>query len=407
MSIKNLRERRAQIAAELKALLDDSKKAGNWPVTSQEKYDAHMAEVADIDATIDRTQRILDLEAAERIPTLGAQDRKDLSNPKNLEPKAIFNAWLRGGDSALSAEQHAAIRNTMSTTTNSEGGYTVQTDVAKSVLEALKAFGGMRAAATVIQTAKGNPLQFPTSDGTSEVGEIMPQNTAGTRQDVSFGVKTLGMFKYGSKDVAIPIELLQDSEVDVEGLVRARLVERLGRITNQHFTVGAGTTVPWGIVTRATGSAAATGSQTVFTYDQLIDLIHAIDPAYRATGCSWMMHDTLLRNLRKVKDGQQRPIFFPGYYERGITGAPGEDMLLGYPVRVNQDMPVPGANAKSLLFGQMGKYVIRDCMDIVMYRFTDSAYAKLGQVGFLAMMRSDGDLLDVGGAVKYLANSAT
>jgi hypothetical protein len=42
-----------------------------------------------------------------------------------------------------------------------------------------------------------------------------------------------------------------------------------------------------------------------------------------------------------------------------------------------------------------------------MLRFTDSAYAKLGQVGFLQFVRSGGNLLDVGGCIKYYANSAT
>ena len=42
-----------------------------------------------------------------------------------------------------------------------------------------------------------------------------------------------------------------------------------------------------------------------------------------------------------------------------------------------------------------------------MFRFTDSAYAKNGQVGFLAWLRSGGNLVDVGGAVKYYANSAS
>jgi predicted phage gp36 major capsid-like protein len=46
-------------------------------------------------------------------------------------------------------------------------------------------------------------------------------------------------------------------------------------------------------------------------------------------------------------------------------------------------------------------------MDVQMFRFTDSAYTKLGQVGFLAWMRSAGNFIDVGGAVKLFVNAAT
>ena len=59
------------------------------------------------------------------------------------------------------------------------------------------------------------------------------------------------------------------------------------------------------------------------------------------------------------------------------------------------------------MFGDLSKYVIRDAMMIEMLRFTDSAYAKKGQVGFLAFLRSGGNLMDVGGAIKYYQNSAT
>ena len=51
--------------------------------------------------------------------------------------------------------------------------------------------------------------------------------------------------------------------------------------------------------------------------------------------------------------------------------------------------------------------MIRDVMDVTIFRMTDSKYTEKGQVGFLAFCRSGGNLLDVGGAVKSYANSAT
>ena len=38
---------------------------------------------------------------------------------------------------------------------------------------------------------------------------------------------------------------------------------------------------------------------------------------------------------------------------------------------------------------------------------TDSAFTLLGQIGFVAFMRSGGNLIDAGGAVKSYANSAS
>ena len=62
------------------------------------------------------------------------------------------------------------------------------------------------------------------------------------------------------------------------------------------------------------------------------------------------------------------------------------------------------AGAKSLLFGDFSKYVIRDAMSITMRRFDDSAFAQKGQVGFLAFMRSGGVLTDAQ-AVKFFQHA--
>jgi Predicted phage phi-C31 gp36 major capsid-like protein len=65
------------------------------------------------------------------------------------------------------------------------------------------------------------------------------------------------------------------------------------------------------------------------------------------------------------------------------------------------------ASAKSIAFGDFKKYVIREVMDLTLFRMTDSAFTLLGQVGFVAFNRQGGNLIDVGGAVKHYANSAT
>jgi HK97 family phage major capsid protein len=58
------------------------------------------------------------------------------------------------------------------------------------------------------------------------------------------------------------------------------------------------------------------------------------------------------------------------------------------------------------LFGDYSKYIVRDVMAANLFRFDDSAYVKLGQIGFLMWMRSGGNLTDTA-AVKYYQNSAT
>jgi HK97 family phage major capsid protein len=402
-SIQALREQRAAIGKELHALVSKA----DFSAADQAIYDEKMGAVDRIDATVDRISAVNEKIAAEALDGQVREATARAAHNSGGEYRALYQKWLRGGDNALNAADWETVRNTMSTTTNSEGGFTVATEVATSVLEALKAFGGMRDVATVIQTAEGNPMNFPTSDGTSEVGELIGENTTATDADVSFGVKSLATFKYSSKVVTIPIELLMDSSVDVEALVRARLATRIARITNDHFTKGTGTGQPNGIVTASTaGKTGATGQTLTVTYDDLVDLQHSVDPAYRAGGrARFMMNDASLRVIRKLKDGQNRPIFVPGY-EVGVPGGV-PDTLLGSPVTVNQDVAVMAANAKSILFGDFSAYIIRDAMAVTLFRFTDSPFTKKGQVGFLAWSRHGGNFIDAGGGVKHYANSAT
>lgn len=400
-SIQNLRERRSAIAQTIKQLLDDHKDK-KWESAQQEQYDAKMLEIDDTDREIKNIEAYMDKVAEEHVEDR-AQENFNANN-KDAQARVLYNKWLRGGDKALSAEDWVEIRNTMSTTTDAEGGYTVQTDIAKTLVDALKAYGGVREVATVINTEMGNPMSFPTSDGTAETGELIAENTTATAADPTFGTVPVNAYKFSSKVIAVPFELLQDSSVDIETFVNKRSIDRLGRSTNSYLTTGTGTAQPGGMVTRATsGKVGTTGQTTSVIFDDLVDLVHAVDPAYRRGNVGFMMNDASLKIIRKLKDSQNRPVFLPGY--DGL-GGPMADSVLGYGVTINQDMATMAANAKSILFGDFSKYIVRDVMSAQMFRFTDSAYIKLGQVGFLMWMRSGGNLLDTA-AVKYYQNSAT
>lgn len=405
-SIQALRERRSAIAQSIHKLLDDHP-GDKWTPTLQEKYDQGMAEIENIAAEATRVQNVLDLIAekseTDAVRTVVDRTARDKKRPSNVD--AFWNL-MKKGEKLVTPDEWAVLRNTMSVGTSAQGGYTVPTEVSTSVADALKEYGGMRAVAEVFRTAQGNDINFPTSDGTSETGELIGENTTATGADPSFGVVTLKTYKFSSKVVACPFELLQDSSIDMEGFIRSRLVTRLGRITNTYFTTGTGSGQPNGIVTAAaSGKVGTTGQTVTVTYDDLVDLVHSVDPAYRNLGrCKFMMNDSSLKVIRKLKDSSGRPIFMPGY--DGLGGA-FPDTLLGYQIQINQDIAVMAANAKSILFGDFTFYKIRDAMDIQMFRFDDSAYIKLGQIGFLAWMRSGGNFVDVGGGVKYYQNSAT
>lgn len=399
MSIQALREKRAAVVAEARELVNGDKYSPDAYDALINQIEALERQITDIERSnklvVENNMRENVIEAADRV----AKDNKSA-------PAAVFANWLRKGERGLSAEEAQAFYNTMSTTTGSEGGYTVPTETASQLIERLKEYGGMRGVANILVTATGAPLSFPTADATAEEGEIVAENVVAPAADTAFGTVSLPVYKYTSKSVAVPIELIQDSVIDIESYVLDLLVTRLGRITNKHFTTGTGSSQPRGVVTGASeGVIAANGSSqvTAVTYDSLVNLQHSLDPAYR-NGARFMMNDASVGVIRKIKDGSSRPIFVPGYDQSVPGGLP--DTLLGFPITVNQDMAAMGAAAKSILFGNFNRYTIRDAMGVTLARYDDSAFGLKGQVGFCGWLRSGGNLLDVN-AVKFFQNGAS
>ncbi len=328
-----------------------------------------------------------------------------------------FDTYLRRGVDRLSDEQRDMLDREfrdLSIGTTTAGGYTVPPGFLQKITDALKAFGGMLQSANVITTDSGQPLQWPTADDTGNVGAILAENTGAPPQDITFGTKTLSSYMYTSKMIKVSFQLLADSAFDLNTWLPKKFAQRIGRAINNHFTNGTGGgTQPSGLVPGlSVGKTGAVGSTLTFgaggatnpAYGELIDLIHSVDPAYRQNG-HFMMADSSVKVARKILDAQGRPIWQPSI-NGGLSGLTQPDTLLGYPVIVNQDMPVMAVSAKSVAFGDFKEaYVIRETQGVQVLRLTER-FADALQVGFLSFCRYDG-VVDDANAAKLWVNSAT
>jgi HK97 family phage major capsid protein len=413
LSIQALREQRNTKATALTKLIEDSKDKA-WTSDNQTAYDKLVAEIDDDDAHIARVQTAIDKVAAGKteVDRLADQRGTTLGHEKAEEEKRkeVFARFVRNGWDSLTRDEVQAgrVRNAQSEGTNSAGGYLVPTTLVAQLLVEMKAYGGMRDVANIIQTSSGETMNWPTIDDTGNVGEIVAENSAAASQDMTFGTTSLQPYKWSSKVFAVSFELLQDSIVDVESIVNQMAAIRIARIQNTKFTVGSGTSEPKGVVTAAaSGTTGATGQTTSIIYDDLVELEHSIDPAYRnLPGVGWMFHDKTLKVLKKLKDGENRPLWLPGL--AGIDGPMSRPTLLGHRYTINQDVAQMAASAKSVLFGVFNYYMIRDVMAAQMFRFDDSTYIKNGQIGFLLWTRAGGNFIaSSNSSMKYYANSAT
>ncbi len=294
-------------------------------------------------------------------------------------------------------------KNALSGEDGTSGGYTKDQMLVNSLELAMLAFGGMAQVASVIRTSTGEPMRWPTADDTDNTGAQIGENTShDSGSDPTFGSVVWNAYTFSSKIVKVPNELLQDSHFSLPTELGKMLGERLGRIKNTKYTVGTGAGTAKGITLCATAGVSA-ASATAIAFDELIDLEHSLDPSRRGMpGVGYMFHDSILKALRKLKDGEGRYLWQAG----ANSGAP--DTLNTYPYTVNQDMASAiAASAITVLFGDMSAYKIREVGQVVLRRL-DERFADTNQTGFLALVRGDGNLLDAGdGPVRKLTQAAS
>lgn len=415
MSSKEMREKRAKIVEDARALIDsvDDDIADGELKEIDAKFDRMMDEADKLEAKFLRSERLEDKESqlAERLEIKSELTGQPVAQLADADERysAVFKKFMMLGVMELEPEERSLMRNNFqeirgqqATAPGTAGGYTIPEGFRTDIDVALLAFGGMRAASRIIVTDSGNNLPWPTVNDTGNKAVIVGENTLIGDQDLTFGQVVFVAYKYSSKFVKVSLELLQDERVGMQSLIAGLLATRIFRGTNEHFTTGTGTDEPEGVITGSTeGHVGTTGQTTTVIYEDLVDLEHSVDPAYRAMGAQFMFHDQTLRALKKLKDQDGRPLWLPGIAVRE------PDTILSYPYTINQDVPVMAADAKSILFGDFSKYVIRDVFDITLIRL-EERFAELGQVAFVTLSRHDGRMIDAGtNPIKHYANSST
>lgn len=299
-----------------------------------------------------------------------------------------FNAYLRTGRENADLQQLRAQGEGAPT----EGGYLVPQGFRDKLIDRMKQFGGLANHVETINTSDGRPIEWPTIDDTSNTGEVVQEGgTFSAGADMVFGQASLGAYSYmagggSSTPLRLSRELLQDAAFDVEKIVSDKLGERIARIQSTHLVNGTGAGQPQGIVYGLTGTEVS----SALSYADLVDAIHRVDPAYR-DGAKWAFNDLSLAAIRKLVDGDNRPLLQPA--GAGIEGSPGGEMLLGFPVVIDQAFAnltlTSGALINWGVFGQLAEgYVLRRVQDV---EILVNPYTRMAnrQIEFTAWARMD------------------
>ncbi|MFC1121882.1 phage major capsid protein [Pasteurella multocida] len=396
--LHELQQKRRNIAVQMRQLHDQIGE-NIWTDEQRGKWDAMQSELDGLDSHIQREENLRALDNS----FVNEQEPEQRGNESNLTKEQLqqraFNALIRRGFNEATIEEQKLLQEmrAQGVSTGEKGGYTVPKEFQNKVVEQMKAFGGLASISQIITTSDGKPLAWSTSDGTTEEGELVGENTAATEQDVTFGAAELGAKKLSSKVIRVSNELLQDSAIDIEAFLSRRIAERIGRAEAKYLVKGTGVgspAQPKGLETSVTGTTqAAAASKT--DWKDLLALIHSVDPAYRNTAsCRLLFNDKTLKALKEQVDAQNRPLWLPG-----IAGHAPET-ILGYQYAIDQSVEDIGNGKKFAYFGDFSRFIVRRVSYMTLKRLVER-YAEFDQVGFLAFHRFDCVLEDTS-AIKAL-----
>ena len=415
-TLQELRDQRAAAYTQAQTYNERSAAGGDMTAEDEAAWERALGEVDSLGLQITNRERQVDLDARfaeidEQTRTAGNDgDAAGGAGGTADDYRSAFTSYLRSGLNGISAEQRQLLQDgftdlsganqrALGASTGSAGGYTVPEGFWAKVTETMKYFGGATTGCEEISTTTGNDLPWPTNDDTANEGYYIGENVELTNEaDLVFGAKTLSAYILASGPARLSLMLANDSGVDIEGIVARKMGERIGRRRNRAFTTGSGSNQPQGQMT-ALSVGKTTSGATAITLNEIIDLIHSVDPAYRATGrCRFKLNDLILAYVRKIRDdsggsGLGRPIWEPSVQ----AGVP--DLLLGYRYDINNDMDSTVATTKkTMAFGDwMSAYVVRTVRDGQLMRLAER-YAEYLQVGFISYERHDGLVQDTSAA---------
>jgi HK97 family phage major capsid protein len=419
---KRLRERRQNVWEQAKALADTATEE-NRAFTAEEQgsWDAHNEELDKLDA---RIKAALDTEQRAR----DSDEMFDRLLGKQPEPG---KGGGQGGKGGVGEELRAFLRGdpghgrfydvvptsnlpinyrTLSKLTTGAGGNTVPTSFYDRLMAHLVEVSAiLQAGATVLRTNSGEQIQVPKTTSHSTAA-LTAEAASLSASDPAFGQAALGAYKYGVL-IQVSRELLDDTGVDLEGYLAMQAGRALGNAFGADAITGNGSSKPTGILnnstlgvtgpTGANGGLGATSASANQGGDLLYDLFYSVIAPYRASqSAAWLVRDSTMAVLRKIKDTTGNYIFQPSM----VAGTP--DTLVGKPIYTDPFIPAIATGAKAIIFGDMSQFFIRIAGGVRFERSDDYAFAN-DLVTFRAILRADSILVDQTGAVKhYIGNAA-
>ena len=377
MTIKELIEKRAKVWETAKSFVDTHEdKNGLLSAEDTATYNKMEKEIEDLTSAIDRQRR-----AEQREVDLS----KPLNSPLTSRPYKETQTVKKSGratdeykNAMLSAmrSNFRNISNVLQEGVDSDGGYLVPEEYDSRLIDVLEEENIMRSLATTITTSGQHKINIA---ATKPAAAWIEEGGALSFGDATFDQIYLDAYKL---HVAIKVteELLYDNAFNLESYIITQFGKALGNAEEDAFLNGDGKGKPIGIFDSKGGGNVLGTLTAAIKSDDMLDLVYGLKRPYRKSS-SFIMNDSTLALLRKLKDNNGAYIWQPSYKE----GEP--DRVLGYAVNTS-----PYAPTNAIAFGDYSYYNIGDRGSRSFAELRE-LFAGNGMVGFVAKERVDGKLI--------------
>ena len=393
MNIQSLYNEATELYGRARALLENPKGLSADDSAQydriMEQFDAKMAEAKRVERDVAASAAVAQLSAPQQRLGIGGAVASNAVEQRQLN---LLRNWFKG--QALSAVE----RKDLSAGVDAQGGYLVAPAVlANGIIKFIDDEVYLRRLATVIPMDVGTELIAPTWDADPADADWLTE-VASVTTDTAMrtGLRTLRPTRL-SKEVKISRTLVNQSRVNIEQWVQARLAYKFGITEEKAFLTGTGASgQPLGVFTASVQGIPTTrdttaSASTSFTADNILDTKHALKAAYWSRPATrWVMHRDTIARIRKLKDGSGNYLWSPGL-------GPGGGITQGLPATI-ADVPylvseyAPNTYTTGLYVAIIGDFSYYYIAETGRYELQVLAelYASTDQIGYIGRTYVDG-----------------
>ncbi len=391
MTIKELREQRAKLIEDARAIIDLAAKE-NRARSDEEtaKFDEMFAESERINDLIRDEERTIELARAEAelADEHAREKRAGQPAPESTEGRVMtsFRSWISGGQPG----EHGDELRALSAGINTQGGFiVVPEEFVRMLIKKMDDLLFIRALATITPLAAAASAGIPTLDADPEDSDWTTELQTGSEDTtMAFGKREMIPHPM-AKRIKVSNELLRIAALPVEQIINDRMLYKFGVTQEKAYLTGDGNQKPLGLFTASNDGiptardVSTDNTSTAITFDGLKEAKYSLKAGYWRNA-QWLFHRDAVKQIAKIKDLDDQYI-----WQRAIiSGEP--DRLLDFPVNMSEFVPNTfTADQYVGMVGDFSHYWIVDSLVMQMQRLAE-LYAETNQIGFIGRYEGDG-----------------